>query len=362
MVLTRIDRYLFRVLAKGALVVLLPLMALETLLNFVHEARHLDQGQTIGELVWLSMHRLPIALHDFLPIAVFIGGLLGLGNLLAHGEMTAAFAVGYSRRRLGVSLMASGGFFVLLTAALGEYVVPIQEKTISAMQSSRAHAVWQSDSPFSEKWMRLERYFVYAHRADPGGVYHDLKLYHLAEDGRLIETIRARRMESEHGQYLAKDVDRARIAGDRLVFSTAAQLNLASLPMAGELMVGGVVPPPWMSARQLWHYVQFLQDSGLRHDIHRMAMWFHLAHPLTIPALLFLLLPFVFIGRSRRGQNLFLGVIVGVIYSILVRSFSGVALVYHWPAWVGAFLPLLVVLATAWLLLVLRKPVAPGGG
>ena len=102
-----------------------------------------------------------------------------------------------------------------------------------------------------------------------------------------------------------------------------------------------------MNTLQLWRYVGFLQGSGLRSDPHRMAMWLHIAHPLTVLALLFLLLPFVFTGHTHKGQRLFFGIIAGIVYSIVVRSFSGFALAYNWPIWVGAFLPLMLVFVIA---------------
>lgn len=353
MAIARLDRHLFATLAKGAFIVLLPLLALEAALSFVDEVRHLDQGQTVTQLVLLSLHRLPIVAYDFLPIAVFIGGLFGFGNLLVAGEITAALASGYSRRRLGASVMASGLIFVLLTAVLGEWVTPERERIVAAMQGERGPAAWKSDSPFSEKWMRIGRHYIYADRLDEHGVYSDLHIYRLGEDGNLERIIKAKTMKGKRGRYVAEGLNQALIDDGRLIFSTAPRLVIAPLPAAavGGILPSGDMPPQWMSMRQLWHYTTFLRDSGLRHDIHSMAMWMRLSHPLSILALLFLLLPFVFIAHGRKGQNLFFGVIAGLAYSIAVRGFSGVALAYHWPVWIGAFLPLLLLMLTAAVLL-----------
>lgn len=355
MSVARIDYYLFWVLAKGALIVLLPLLMLETFVSFTDEVRHLDEGQTISQLVGLSIHRLPIVIYNFLPIAVFIGGLLGCGNLSACGEVTAALASGYSRCRLGVSIIATGMFFAMLTFAIGEWLVPMQEKTVAIMQSPQVDSRWHSDSPFAEKWMRVGQQYIHADRIDDQGVYHDLHIYRLNENDRLVQIIQASRMRISGEEYLAEEATQVHIDDDGLVFSVAPTLRIAALPAAGDVLMGGAMPPQWMNIWQLWHYVQFLQDSGLRHDLHRLAVWSHVTHPLTIPALLFLLLPFVFIGHAHKGQSLFIGVTVGIVYSIVVRGFSSVALAYHWPAWSGAWLPLLLVIATAALLLLLMR-------
>jgi lipopolysaccharide export system permease protein len=113
------------------------------------------------------------------------------------------------------------------------------------------------------------------------------------------------------------------------------------------------VKPHMLAAWDLWRYIDYLQKNGQTSISYEVAFWGKLTTPLVTVVMLFLSIPFVF-GSLRSvgvGQRIFVGAMLGIVFYLLNRVFSYMAVVYSLPGMFSAFLPLVLFFALAiWML------------
>ena len=80
---------------------------------------------------------MPRRIYEFLPMAILLGALIGLGMLASSGELTVIRAAGVSVGKVTRLALRPAILLLLVGLLLGEYVVPYSEQLA---QSNRAVA------------------------------------------------------------------------------------------------------------------------------------------------------------------------------------------------------------------------------
>ena len=134
-----IQRYLNREVFKAATVVLVVLLMLFMGQRFVLYLGDAAQGNIGSDLVMaLLLFQLPVFVSYLLPLSLFIGLLIALGNLYANHEITVLKACGFSQKQLfktfvPLSILISivCGYLTLFQVP---YAVAAQQKMIQEQQ------------------------------------------------------------------------------------------------------------------------------------------------------------------------------------------------------------------------------------
>jgi lipopolysaccharide export system permease protein len=99
----------------------------------------------------------------------------------------------------------------------------------------------------------------------------------------------------------------------------------------------------------LREYTRYLESNGLQAGRYEMALWQRITNVAVVPAMMLLALPFVF-GPLRAGGNssrFIVGFLIGVVYILGKGALADGAQVYGVPAWLGSWMPVLVILGAA---------------
>lgn len=142
-----------------------------------------DQGQTVVVFLKVVLLNMPQLMAMVLPVAVFVAGLLALNRLHIEQEIVVCFAAGFSRWRVIAPAMR-----LVTLVALGTLVVNLWVQPWSARQMREVMFSVKSDvaaalvrpGEFKQGGAGLT---VYAQRADPGGVLHNLFVFREQPDG-----------------------------------------------------------------------------------------------------------------------------------------------------------------------------------
>ena len=132
-----LDRYIFRTVASATLVALLVLLLLESFLGLVVELEqvgknHYDFAAIIRYLLLVQPQRL----YELFPMALLVGGLLGMGALASGSELIVMRAAGVSLTRLTRSALQAGFLLSLVVLAIGEFVAPPLEQIASEQRAT----------------------------------------------------------------------------------------------------------------------------------------------------------------------------------------------------------------------------------
>jgi len=344
MILSRIDRYVGRSVLVGTALVLAVVLAITTLFSLVDVLPDYGRGNfdfaALVRFVVLSQAR---KLYEIFPVVTLIGTLLGLSALSLGSELTAMRAAGVSILRIVGAAMKTGIALVVVSALFGEYVVPWAE---NAAQLGRARALETSlQKKGSGIWLRDGKRYVNISEVLPDLSLLRLSVFEVDDTLRLRDQLFARRAVYLPGEaaWRLEDVRDATIGDDRLEVRRAErQLWRASL--TPEMVKVFSVKPEGLSIMQLARYVEHLRSNGQDTARYQLAFWQKLLLPLATAMMILLAAPFVFHHFRSGGMSkrLFIGVLLGLAFVVLNRTFGFFGLLYGLPPWLGATIPLLL--------------------
>lgn len=321
------------------LAVLLPLLAVFVL------ADEMDQvgtgGYALTDALWFVTLTMPGYLYQVFPIATLIGALIGLGQLAARSELVAMRAAGLSIAGIIRGAMIGGLLLALLATGVGELVAPAAEQQALAVRAAATSgdAVQVSASGF---WARDGNAFINVREIQPGAELADINIYEILDD-RLTSATHAREARYRDGHWVLTDIERSRIGPDRVEVDRLERARWDSL-LNPRLLEVIVVEPHALPIWGLYRYLRYMQQTEQDAGAHEVAFWTKLVQPLLILTMIFVAIP-VLLGSARSsgtGIKLFIGIALGILFYLVSRTFTYMALLYGLNPALAAFAPLLL--------------------
>jgi Predicted permeases len=160
-----IDRYVMRAVAASILLILLVILALDFVFAYIAELEDAANDYQALEALIFMLYTLPRRLYDFLPLAAFMGVLIGLGQLANNSELVVIRAAGVSLARVTWSAMKPALVVVVISLVIGDFVAPVTERIA---QSEKAVARYGGDSAAASRGVlapRRRRLHAFQHGA-----------------------------------------------------------------------------------------------------------------------------------------------------------------------------------------------------
>ncbi|HOB61909.1 MAG TPA: LPS export ABC transporter permease LptG [Candidatus Competibacteraceae bacterium] len=341
-----LDRYIFRTVATTTLVALLVLLLIEFFLGLLTELKDIGNGN-YGFLAMLRYLLLiqPQRLYELFPMALLIGGLLGMGALASSSELIVMRAAGLSLTRLTGSALQTGLLLSVIVLVLGEFVAPSLEQ-IADEQRAAAKSESMAIRGGRGFWARDGDYFIHVRAVLPGVRLEDIHIFKIGRDNRLETITAAQSARYSAGQWLLEGINRSVLTGDSARTEQLRDLSVVSA-ISPKILDVLAANPSDLSIRDLLVYVDYLERNGLDAENYRLELWRKLLAPLAYIAMLVVAMPFVF-GPQRSagtGQRLLVGLMLGLAFFLINYILGNIVLLYGFPPLVGAGLPTLLFLA-----------------
>ncbi len=340
--ITLFDRYIGRAVLLGIVSVLALLLVLIGFFEVIGELEDVEKGYTTMMAYTYVVLTLPRYTYELFPIATLLGSLIGLGALASNSELMAMRAAGISIGRIVASTLKSGLLVLLVVLLIGEYVAPRAE-----LQAQRMKMQALSDQITLKTrygfWTRDDNTFINIRQILPNRVLADVSIYRYDDSQRLQQALHARRASYKEGGWVLETVRQSQFSPQRVTVKVFDQLPWATRLKPSVLDVVTVMPH-MLAAWDLWRYIDYLQQNGQSSQTYEVAFWGKLAAPLVTLVMLFLSIPFVF-GSLRSvgiGQRIFVGSMLGIVFYLLNRAFSYMAVVYSVNALFATLLPVLL--------------------
>jgi lipopolysaccharide export system permease protein len=359
MIVSLIDLYIGRRIAISFLFVAGVLLAMFFFIELVEALRDYGRGgfDLAAMLSYVTLIQ-PGRMYEVLPVAALVGALAGLSTLAASSELVAMRAAGLSMTRLIGSALKVGVALALAGMALGEFVVPYAE---GKAQADRARALSTAmKTRTGGLWMRDGSAFLNIGEVLPDGKLLNFTLYEFeasantackpprnadrCEPARLRTYVHAERARLEDGQWRLKKVRISEIGAS--VVTRQLETDTRATSLTPEVVDAFAIKPDSLSLASLWRYIAHLERHGQDISRYRLAFWQKLLLPAAILVMVLLATPFVFqpIRSGALGRHIFIGVLLGLGFIAMNRSFGYLGLIYGLPPLIGAVLPLLLFL------------------
>lgn len=364
----KIEWYLAQQLVLHIGLVMMVVLIILGFSEFMNQVTNLREDYTLNKAAIFSLLKMVVFAYEVFPIALLIGTLLALGGLANRSELTVLRVTGWSVKRLYWAVMKVVLVLWLLMASVGEFLAPISESYATQL---RAEALNRSLSVGGREgfWLKEPHQVIHIERVVSPTHLRNVTLYQL-EDEHLTAWIQAPnayyigqdnwQLELPSLQTITwqpiRDLPQVQDQGMRMDWAQRPLDNVTlPLPISADLIQKLQLDPRYMRVDELQRYIRFLDANDLDGHVYKLAYWQKWAVPLTVMAMIALVLPLV-LGSTRSvsmGQRIFVGSLIGLSFYLINQFVGNMAVVYQLSPLLGAFIPSVLLLAIA--LLALRR-------
>lgn len=367
MIFGTLDRYIGRSILLTSLLVLMTLVALASIFAFISELDDVGKGNyTVLAAAQYVFMTIPGKAYLLFAPAVLLGSLLGLGTLASNSELTVMRAAGISGGRIIRAVVITGVALMLLIAVLGETIMPRAEQIAEEL---RLTALEKKLSVKGRRglWLKSADSFVNVTTVMPDFTLLGVSVHHI-DHHSLTLSMSAARASLIEDDWLLEDIQITTlnetavksVRFDRMTWkeyirrNTVTSVNNGKESEVPDLVSADVlksisVSPESLSASNLYDQVQYLKANQLDSRRIELALWVKLTSPLSTLVMLMLSLPFVFASQRSggAGQKIFIGIMLGIVYVLLNKLLTQLALANGVSPVLSALLPLICFLAVA---------------
>jgi lipopolysaccharide export system permease protein len=346
-----LDRYLAGAVIGGTmltLAVLLPLLGFFILADEMDAVGTNDYG--FGDALLFVTLSLPRYAYQVFPIATLIGALVGLGTLAGRSELVAMRAAGVSIARIVLGALVGGLLLAVAAVIIGEGVAPpAEQRALTLRETAQSGDTMQvTENGF---WARDGDSFINIREVQPGAELRDISIFQV-KGTNLVTATHADSASYRDGNWVLQGIQRSHVSGAGIEVERIDEAGWSSL-LDPKLLKVIVVEPHALPVWGLYRYVRFMQQSEQDAGRYQVAFWGKLVHPFLVLAMIFVSIP-VLLGSARSsglGAKVFFGIVIGIAFYLVSRSFQYLALLYGLNPALAAAAPPLLFVAGAMLLL-----------
>lgn len=349
-----LDRYLAGAVVGGTLATLGVLLPL---LGFFILADEMDQvgptGYRFQDALLFMVLSLPRYAYQLFPIATLIGALLGLGALAARSELVAMRAAGVSVGRIVWAGLKGGLLLAVCAVLVGEAVAPAAEQRGIELRRAALSGEVAQRTPYGF-WAIDDRAYVNIREILSGTSIRDISIYQIDSGAGTLVATHADGARYRNGQWVLEGISRSRVSREGVKVERIASSGWDSMLDPGLLKVV-VVNPQALPVWGLWKYIRFMTVNEQDASAYEVVFWGKIVHPLLTLSMVLVSIP-ILLGSTRTqgtGMRLFFGVLVGIVYYLVSRTFAYLSLLYGLSPILSALAPPLLFIGAA--VLVLRR-------
>ncbi len=343
------DGYLARIVFVSTLLAFGVLFSVDSTIDLINDLESIGKrGFGLRHVLLMLLLGMPQRLYDLMPASLLLGTLLGLGHLAARNELEALRSVGIGRLRILGSVLAVGTVLVAFSMVVGETVAPTTEGYLRSLNKTSdmhkisirsRHGLWTRDG---QRFINVKQIFTDYRMTD-------VWVYEMDGEQRLKRVSFAKTAVYEGDAWRLSQVRHSLITEHGVQSSAADEESWPRL-ITPELFNVVTVKPEHMAAAKLGTYIDYLEQNGLNSQRYQLAFYNRFAVPLSGLAMLLLAVPFVFrpVRTGGQGQRMALGIGIAVAYNLLSRMLGNASVVYGVPAFLGAFIPVVLVIVIAY--------------
>ncbi|MFN7856632.1 MAG: LPS export ABC transporter permease LptG [Acidovorax sp.] len=343
-------------------------LALFFFFDFVDELRWVGRaganGYQMPHALLFVVLGIPTHLYELLPITVLIGTIFVMARLAQSSEFTIMRTSGLGPWKALRTLLALGGFFVVLTFAVGDYLAPLSDR---AAQLVKAKYLGRLTTGATGAWFKEKQedrsYAINVRALTADGGMLGVRIFEFDARGRLSSQTRA--VSGKFGADDTWDLQNVERTSFQPAGKEEARLERLEAPslqwatnISADMVAASVLRPDRMATLDLFQYVRHLDANGQSAQRYEIEFWRKVFYPLSCMVMVVLALPFAYLHFRSGGiaGYVFGGVMAGISFFLLNNVFGYAGNLHQWSPWLTAAAPGLIysvlsLAALGWLVL-----------
>lgn len=348
-----IDRYLGKTVISTTLSVLAILLVLFSLIKLIAETRDIGYGHyTLLSAFYYVLLTLPSQFYSFFPVAILLGSILGLSVLAKHSELMILYSNGVSLYQMAWSLLKSTLLMVFITVLIGEGLAP---RAARLAENHKSFLTTNGQTLMTQQgavWIRDGHNYIYIQSILNPTHLNKVSRYQFDDHNNLLTSSFAKQVNYEGNTWNAYDIVSSKISLKKIQ-SIHEPHEIWPFSFSPKLLNISIIQPEEMSLKQLNEYIRYRRKNLLNTSQYTLAFWQRALQPIAIWVMLCLAIPFTFKHLRSLATSLrtIAGITVGFGFYLLNDFFGPFAIVYQWPPFLAALLPILIFMLIAILLM-----------
>lgn len=358
-----VRRLIYREMLVTIALVALGFLSLFYFFDLIDELRYVGQSNGLGgadgvyqirhALLYVAM-LLPNHLYELLPISVLIGSIFVMARLAQSSEYTILRTSGLGPWRALRLLLTLGGFFVVLSFLVGDYLTPIADRNAQLLKARYAGRITLGQTGAWLKEKQAYNSFVVNVRAlSSKNEMQDIRIFEFDNKGRLVSTTEAAAADfKEDDSWALKRAERtdfqvrpgadsSKTAESAKVTRTRADVMRWPSSLSAEMVSVALLKPDRMPTLDLFNYVEHLKANGQTAQRYEIEFWRKVFYPLSCLVMVMLALPFAYLHFRAGGiaTYVFGGIMTGISFFLLNNVFGYIGNLQNWQPWLAAAAP-----------------------
>jgi len=336
-----LDKHLWKAALGGLLIAWIALVILDVFFAFISEANKIDELYSTTQVFIYLTFTLPSRFYEFFPMSILIGALLGLGGLAANSEFIAMRAAGVSIKGITFSILKLGMLLAVLVFVLGEWIVPSADLHA---RNFKAHLKNKNITLVGGNglWVKDKNSIIHIGKVLTENSLSDISIYTFKEGFAGLEHLKtiAVANNGENG-WLLEDISTS-IFKETSIYKKHQDSQNDNDFLDPQILTVANIEPEQLSSAELKTIIDHQKENQLKSAKYELIYWKRYSVPLSALVMLMLAMPFLF-GSNRgggAGQRVFIGIILGIVFSLVSRSANELGIVYGLSPLISAFLPL----------------------
>lgn len=339
-----IDKYVGRTVLSVIILCTFVLTLIAGIITFLDMTRHIGKGDIdFLFLVWYVILLLPDKLVMLFPVAVLLGGVLGLGILSKNSELIVMLACGMSKTNIILSSLKSIFPMIIVVSLFAQLLLP-QLNQYAETTFNKSASQGRVSLSTEGVWLREGNYFIYISR-----ILSDSSIEYVARyefvDMKLVGLANARSgvFDKEKGVWDMKNVKSLTFDGSK-VTRDYKDTDTWKMYLTPELLTVFNYKGTELSAFELYKYISYLEENNLDSSRYRVEFYKKFSLPFALVVMLLLGASTIF-GSSRSvsvSARVLVGLCVGFLFYMTSEIFPNFAVVSGLPPFLGVSLPIII--------------------
>lgn len=292
---------------------------------------------------------IPSHIYELFPITVLIGTIFVMARLAHSSEFTILRTSGLGPGRALRSLTLLGLSFVLFTFLVGDYVVPLADKTAQLLKSQGQGriSVGKTGAWLKER-QEFNQFAVNVGALTPDAGMQNIRIFEFNRNGFIVSLTQASSAVVENEAWSLSNVERTEFLSPGADASEVRVSHLNNLrwpcQISAEMVAAAVLKPERMGIWDLFRYIRHLLANGQTAQKYEIQFWKKLFYPMSCLVMVVLALPFAYL-HFRSGSisaYTFVGVMAGISFVLLNNVMNDMGNLRGWDPLLSAALPSLL--------------------
>lgn len=337
------ENYIVKTILSATTTVTFVFLCITVFIKFVGEMRHLGSGDyDLLQAMDFVIQTIPISLYSLFPMIALIGSLVALGQLAENSELIVMQTSGVSLYAIHKAVVKGALVLIVVMTIVGEWFAPLWANHAS-MYKAIALSGGQALMTEQGTWVKEGNHFIHIQRQLDDGRLYGVTRYTFDKHHRLVRASYAKYAYYRDGYWVMQDVSESLIDESGVQTKTYPEWRW-SMALSPSLLGSSLDMPDEMSLSRLKQFIVYQTESGLNAMAYDFVFWKRVLRPLATLIMIWLGVPFVLGSlRSRTmGFRLLVGILIGFCFYILNEFLGPLSLVYQFPPFLAAFLPLVL--------------------